>query len=68
LGTFLWPSFVLRAKADLGRKGGKKMKSISTLVAALLLTGILGLSATSVMADFNEDISTSVYPLGSDEE
>ncbi len=31
------------------------MKSISTLVAALLLTGILGLSATSVMADFHEE-------------
>ncbi len=35
------------------------MKNISTLVAALLLTGILGLSASSVMADFNEDIPTS---------
>ncbi len=27
------------------------MKNISALVAALLLTGILGLSASSVMAD-----------------
>ncbi len=44
------------------------MKNISTLVAALILTGVLGLSATSVMADSNEDIPTSVYPLGSDEE
>ncbi len=44
------------------------MKNISTLVAALILTGILGLSVTSAIADFNEDISTSVYPLGSDEE
>ena len=40
------------------------MKNISTLVAALLLTGILGLSTTSVMADSNEDISTSAYPFG----
>jgi len=31
------------------------MKSINTLVAALLLTGILGLSAASVMADFHEE-------------
>ncbi len=42
------------------------MKNISTLVAALLLTGILGLSATSVNAHDNEDISTSDFPLGSD--
>ena len=43
------------------------MKSISTLVAALLLTGILGLSATSVNADSNEEFSTSAYPFGTDE-
>jgi len=35
------------------------MKNISALVAALLLTGILGLSATFVNADSNEDIPTS---------
>ncbi len=39
------------------------MKSISTLVAALLLTGILGLSATSVNADSNDEF----YPFGTDE-
>jgi len=44
------------------------MKNISTLVAALLLTGVLGRTAASVMADSNEDIPTSVYPLGSDGE
>jgi len=38
------------------------MKNISVLVAALLLTGILGLSVTSAMADFNEDIPTSALP------
>jgi len=43
------------------------MKSISTLAAALLLTGILGLSATFVNADSNEDIPTSAYPFGTDE-
>ena len=38
------------------------MKNISALVAALLLTGILGRSATFVNADSNEDIPTSAYP------
>ncbi len=39
------------------------MKNISTLVAALLLTGILGISATFVSADSNEP-----YPFGTDQE
>ncbi len=43
------------------------MKNISTLVAALLLTGILGVSASFVNADSNEDIPTSAYPFGTDE-
>jgi hypothetical protein len=36
------------------------MKNINTLVAALILTGILGLSVSSVMADESVDESNDI--------
>jgi len=53
----------------IGRKGGKKMKSINALLAALLLSGILGLNAAPVMAgEVDEEPESEVGIMSEDHE
>ena len=44
------------------KKGGEKMKNISTLLLALLLAGALGLSAAPAMAE-NHSIQDDLFDM-----